>query len=166
MQQLVLQNILRFILVVLVQIFVLDNIQFLGYVSPMLYILFILSLPIHTPRGGVLLLAFFIGLIIDMFNNTMGMHAFATVFAAFLRRPVFNLFVSAEEMTNVTPSFRTFGVTGYVKYVVILVLIHHTVLFLVESFSFVNILLLTPKILISSLVTILLILGVMSFFRK
>ena len=70
--QLVFQNILRFILVVLVQVFVLDNIQFLGYVSPMLYILFILSLPVRFPRGGVLLLAFFIGLIIDMFNNTMG----------------------------------------------------------------------------------------------
>ncbi len=163
--QLVFQNILRFILVVLVQVFVLDNIQFLGYVSPMLYILFILSLPVRFPRGGVLLLAFFIGLIIDMFNNTMGIHAFATVFAAFFRRPAINLSVSTEEMGNPTPSFRSFGVNAYIKYVIIVVLLHHTVLFLVESFSFMNLTLLIPKIIISSLVTILLILGVKSFFR-
>ncbi len=162
---LVLQNIIRFILLVLVQVFVLDNIQFLGYISPMLYILFIFSLPIRFPRGGVLLLAFFLGLIIDMFNNTMGMHAFATVFVAFLRRPAINLSVSTDEMSNVTPSFKSFGVTGFIKYVSILVLVHHSVLFLVESFSFMNLTILLPKILISSLVTILLILGVKSFSR-
>lgn len=164
--QLVLQNIVRFILLVLVQVFVLDNIQFLGYISPMIYVLFILSLPIRFPKGLLLILAFLLGLTIDVFNNTMGVHAFATVFAAFVRPAVINMSVSSEEMANPTPSFRTFGVGNYVKYVVLIVLMHHMVLFLVESFSFLHLSLLIPKIILSSAVTILIILGIQSLKSK
>ncbi len=164
--QLVLENIFRFILLVLVQVFVLDNIQFLGYVSPMIYVLFLLSLPVRLPGWAQLLLAFGIGLTIDMFSNTMGMHAFASVLTAFARNSVINLFVSSEEISRPTPSFRSFGVSAYIKYIVVLVLLHHSALFLIESFSFINISLLIPKILISSLVTILLILGTKSLFKS
>ena len=164
--QLVFQNIIRFILLVLIQVFVLDNIQFLGYISPMIYVLFILSLQIRFPRGTLLILAFLLGLIIDIFNNTMGIHAFATVFIAFIRSTVIKMSVSTEEMSNPTPSFRVFGVANYVKYVVIMVLIHHSVLFLIESFSFLQLSLLIPKILLSSVVTILIILGTQSLKSK
>lgn len=164
--QLTLQNILRFIVLVIVQIFLLDNIQVWGYLSPMIYILFIFSLPVRFPRGALLLLAFVLGLIIDIFNNTPGIHAFATVLMAFLRTPIIRMTTSLEDTSNPTPSFRTFGVTGYLEYVIILVLIHHTVLFLIESFSLVNISILIPKIIVSSAVTILLILGVESLHSK
>ena len=66
--QLVLVNIIRFVLLILIQVFLLDNIQFLGYVTPMIYILFILSLPVRFHRGALLILAFGMGLIIDMFT--------------------------------------------------------------------------------------------------
>ena len=164
--QLVIQNILRFVMLVLVQVFVLDNIQFLGYVSPMIYVLFILSLPVRFPKGVLLILAFILGLTVDIFNNTMGIHAFATVFAAFVRPVVINMSVSTEEMANPSPSFRTFGVANYVKYVILIVLFHHIVLFLVESFSFMHLTLLIPKILLSSAVTILIILGIQSLKSK
>ena len=164
--QLVLQNIFRFVMLVLVQVLVLDNIQFLGYISPMIYILFILSLPVRFPRGVVLILAFLLGLTIDIFNNTMGIHAFATVFAAFIRPTIINMSVSMEEMANPTPSFRTFGVANYVKYVVLIVLFHSIVLFFVESFSFLLLSLLIPKIILSSAVTILVILGIQSLKSK
>ena len=95
--QLVLQNIVRFVLLILVQVFVLDNIQFLGYATPMIYVLFILSLPVRFHRGALLILAFVMGLIIDMFSNTMGLHAFASVFVAFLRTPVIRMFVPLDE---------------------------------------------------------------------
>lgn len=160
--QLVLQNIVRFVLLILVQVFVLDNIQFLGYATPMIYVLFILSLPVRFHRGALLILAFVMGLIIDMFSNTMGLHAFASVFVAFLRTPVIRMFVPLDEGSDPSPSFRSFGVSPYIKYVVTLVLAHHTVLFLIESFSFINFSLLIPRILVSSIVTILLIFGIQS----
>ncbi|MFV0391716.1 MAG: rod shape-determining protein MreD [Paludibacteraceae bacterium] len=161
-----LQNIFRFIILVLIQVYVLDNIQFLGYISPMIYVLFLLSLPVRLHSAIVMLIAFGLGLTIDMFNNTMGMHAFASVLIAFIRPAAIRVFTDFDQIYNPTPSFRTFGVRSYTKYVVILVLVHHTVLFFIESFSFLNFSQLIPKILLSSLVTILLILGIQSLERK
>jgi rod shape-determining protein MreD len=155
----VIQNIIRFVLLVLFQVLVLNNIEFLGYVNPFLYILFILSLPVHTPRWFTLLLAFVLGLTIDAFSNTMGMHAFATVLAAFFRGGIINLFITIEEGNNPTPSFHSFGLSAYLKYLFVIVLIHHATLFLLEAFSLLNFWILSTKIILSSLVTIILVVG-------
>jgi len=162
----VLQNILRFVLLVLLQVLVLNNIQFLGYINPYIYILFILVLPVQMPRWFLLILAFFLGLTIDVFSNTPGTHAFATVFVAFFRDGIIKLFTNIEEGNNPTPSFHTFGVSSFVKYVIVMVLVHHTILFILEAFSFVNFWIVLAKILLSSLVTILLILGIQSIKTK
>jgi rod shape-determining protein MreD len=162
----VLQNIFRFIILVLFQVLVLNNIQFLGYINPYIYILFIIALPVRTPRWFSLVLAFAIGLTIDIFSNTMGLHAFACVLIAFLRNGIINLFTSIEEGNNPTPSFHSFGVGAYIKYVVIIVLIHHTALFYLEAFSFAHFWIISLKIILSSLLTILLIMGVQSLKSK
>jgi rod shape-determining protein MreD len=162
----VLQNIIRFILLVLFQVLVLDNIQFLGYINPYLYILFILALPVQTPRWFSLLLAFGLGISIGICSNTPGQHAFATVLVAFARDGIIKLFTSIEEGNNPTPSFYTFGVSAYIKYVVILVFLHNVALFFLESFSFVSGWIILTKVVLSSLVTILMILGVQSFSKK
>ena len=162
----VLQNIIRFILLVLLQVLVLNNIQFLGYINPYLYILIILALPVQMPRWLSLILAFGLGLIIDAFANTIGMHAFATVLVAFLRSGIIKLFTSIEEGNNHTPSFYSFGVSAYVKYVVVLVLIHHSTLLMLEAFSFVNFGITLTKIILSTAVTVLMILGIQSLSKK
>ena len=162
----VLQNIIRFILLVLFQVLVLSNIQFLGYINPYLYILIILALPVQMPRWLTLILAFGLGLIIDTFTNTMGLHAFATVLVAFLRNGIIKLFTSIEEGNNPTPSFYSFGVSAYVKYVVVLVLIHHSTLLMLEAFSFVNFGITLIKIILSTAVTVLMILGIQSLSKK
>jgi rod shape-determining protein MreD len=162
----VLQNIFRFLILVLFQVLVLNNIQFLGYINPYLYILFILALPVQIPRWFELLLAFALGLTIDIFSNTPGTHAFATVLVAFFRSGIIKLFTSIEEGNNPNPSFYTFGVSAYIKYVVILVFIHHTTLFMLEAFSFAHFGIMMAKILLSSFVTIVLILGIQSVNKK
>lgn len=162
----VLQNIFRFILLVLTQVLVLNNIQFLGFINPYIYILFILSLPVLTPRWFSLILAFALGLTIDMFLNTMGMHTFAAVLIAFLRNGVIKLFTSLEEGNNPTPSFHSFGVGAYIKYVVLLVFIQHFTLFYLEAFTFTHFWFTLLKIILSSVVTILLILGIQSIKTK
>jgi len=162
----VLQNIFRFILLVLFQVLVLNNIQFLGYINPYLYILFVLSLPFQIPRWFLLILAFTLGISIDIFSNTLGMHAFATVFVAYFRDGIIKLFTNIEEGNNPTPSFYTFGVSAYVKYVIVMVLIHHSTLFILEAFSFTHFWILVTKIILSSLITILLIFGIQSIKTK
>jgi rod shape-determining protein MreD len=161
-----LQNIFRFLLLVLFQVLVLNNIQFLGYINPYIYILFILSLPYRMPRWITLVLGFATGLIIDMFANTGGIHAFATVMVAFLRTGTTNLFIAIDEGNNPTPSFHTFGVNAYLKYMILLVFIHHATLFLLEAFTFASFGLLLGKIVLSSVVTILIILGIQSLNKR
>lgn len=166
MFQLYLKNIVRFVIFILVQVWVLNNIQFLGFINPYIYILFILSLPVKTNRWIVLLLSFVLGICIDMFSDTLGLHAFATVLVGFLRTPVTNLIVSNEDNVNLEPSFKTFGVSSYVKYVVILILIHHFTLFYLEAFTLAHFWITLCRALLSSITTILLILGIQLLKRN
>ncbi len=163
---LVFQLIIRFIALVAVQVFVLDNIHFLGYINPMIYVLFVLSLPIRFPKWLSLLLAFALGLIIDVFSNTLGMHTFATVLLAFARYPVINLFTAFDESSNPAPTFRTFGVWTYVKYIAVCVFLHHFTLFTIEAFSFIGFWHLVLKMLLSVVVTSSLIFIIQSFKTK
>ncbi len=158
--KLVVENIIRFVLLVLIQVFILDNIQFIGYINPMVYILFVLALPIHLSRNWTLLLAFLMGFIIDMFSNTMGIHIFASVLVAFLRIPILRGFVDIQDLISVTPNPKTIGFLPNLKYFTILILIHQTTLFLLEAFSFYSAYMLIGKIVFSSLITLLIVLGI------
>lgn len=153
-------------MLVLIQVLVLNNIQFLGFINPYIYILFIISLPIKNPRWFSLILAFALGIVMDMFTNTLGLHAFACVLVAFLRNPLINLFASNEDNINFTPSFNTFGTADYVKYVFIIVLIHHFTLYYMEVFSFANFWMTAYRAALSSLITISIVLSVQLLGRK
>jgi rod shape-determining protein MreD len=108
-------------------------------------------------------LGFVLGLVIDMFSNTMGLHAFATVLVAFLYAPVIRLFVSSEENISLQPSVNSFGIGGYLKFAVILIVIHHMVLFFLEAFTFTNFWLTLFRALLSSACTFLVVIGVQFF---
>ncbi|MDR2839892.1 MAG: rod shape-determining protein MreD [Paludibacter sp.] len=166
MLQKILQNILLFVALVLIQVLVLNNIQFLGFVNPYIYILFLLSQPVKQPRMLTLTLAFMLGITIDIFSSTLGIHAFATVFVAFIRSGVIKLFFSIDEGFNPSPSFFSLGVGVYIRYVSVIVVIHHILLFTLEAFSFANFGFVLLKALLSAIITILLILGTQSFNKK
>jgi len=166
MHQFLLQNSVRLIVLILVQVLVLNNIQFLGFINPYIYVLFIISLPVKTPRWFSLILAFALGITVDMFTNTLGLHTFACVLVAFLRNPLINIFAHNEDNINFTPSFNTFGTADYVKYVFIIVLIHHFTLYYMEVFNFANFWMIAYRAVLSSLITISIILGVQLLKRQ
>lgn len=125
-----------FVSLVLIQVLILNFIQFSGYINPYIYILFILLLPVSTPRYVLLLLGFFIGLVIDIFSNTPGMHAAATTFIAFARPYIIDL-ISAREMDkNDFPGVSQYGLVWFLYYSAILVFLHHIFFFYVEVFTF------------------------------
>lgn len=161
--KLIVQNIFKFILLVLVQVLVLNNIKFLGFINPYLYVLFIITLPISVPRGFLLLIAFLLGLSIDIFSNTVGVHAFATVFVAFMRDPLFSLFAPRDNHEYSAPSMFSFGANQFTKYAILMVFIHHTILFVLEAFSFENLGMLFLRILLNSIFTLVLLLGIERF---
>ena len=159
MLQTVIQNIIRFVVLVLVQVLVLNHVQFLGFVNPYIYVLFILSLPVRTPRWLVLLLSFGLGIAVDAFADTLGLHAFACVLAGFLRDPLIKLLGVADENNDFTPSFSTFGPGNYVKYAAVLVVVHHLVLYFLEAFTLAHFVYTLWHACLASAVTLVIVLG-------
>lgn len=146
-----------FVGLVLLQVLLFNNIQIAGVINPFVYIYFIIALPIHSNRISLICTGFALGLVIDMFSNTWGIHAMATTLIAFLRPYIFRVVSTQEEMDRVMPRFRTMG-ANYLKYIVLIVLIHHLLLFALEAFSFQYFWIVLSKTLVSSLITIVLIL--------
>lgn len=152
-------NIIRFVVLVLLQVLVFDNIEFSGHINPYIYILFIILLPFETPNWLLLVLAFFLGFTVDLFSLTPGMHASATVFAAFLRPFVLKNFSPRDGYEPGTlPTVSYYGLLWFAKYAAILVLAHHFFLFTMEIFRLGDIIFIMSKTFASGLISILFIL--------
>lgn len=152
-----LRGLAYFVVFVLVQVLVLNNIHFLRIATPFLYLYFILKLPVGTSPSKVVFFSFLIGLVIDMFSNTPGIHASACTFAGFCREPLIRVFMGKELPDGVFPSYKTFGFGGFLRYVLSFVLIQHTTLFLIESLTLFDPLFLVIRIVASVLMTVLLV---------
>ena len=152
--------VIMFFVLVLVQVLILNNIQFSGLVNPYIYILFILLLPFTIPGYLLLGICFVLGISIDIFGNTPGIHAGATVLLGFLRPWIAQLVSSREliEKGN-TPSMTQLGFASFIKYTVISVLIHHLFLFFAEAFSFGDFFETLLRWILSSIFSIIIILG-------
>ncbi|WP_372754256.1 rod shape-determining protein MreD [Labilibaculum sp.] len=150
-----LKNLLRFIILVFIQVVILNNIQINGFINPYLYVLFILLLPFETPSWLLLVFSFILGLSIDIFSNTLGMHASACVFMAYLRPYVLNYLSLRDGYEQGTsPCISNYGFAWFFKYSMILVLAHHSFLFFIEVFSFSNLSETMIRIFLSSLFTL------------
>ncbi|MBP5134405.1 MAG: rod shape-determining protein MreD [Paludibacteraceae bacterium] len=158
---------IKFVLLVLIQVFVLNNIQFSGYVNPYLYVLFIVTLPFAVPRIWTMCIAFVLGLSIDIFSNTPGMHAFACVMVAFLRHYIILLFSNSEIYKSQTElSVISMGKSNFFMYAATVVFLHHATLFVIDTFSLHSPLFLLLRILYSFIFTMLLIFGIEFFKQK
>jgi len=158
---------LYFILLILLQGLILNNVALFGYVNPYLYILFILFLPISTPKWLVLILGFFLGLSIDVFSSTLGLHTSATVFLAFCRPYVLKLIKPRDDYEfGALPNIYHLGLIWYLTYISILVFLHHFFLFFIEAFKFSQFFDTLFRTILSSIFTIITILIVQLFSYK
>ena len=86
MSRTIIINLLRFIVLVFIQVFLLKNITLYNLSTPYLYILFILLLPFETPNIVIVYTwHLLLGITIDAFYDTPGLHAAACVLLAFVR---------------------------------------------------------------------------------
>lgn len=149
-------NTVRFIVLVFFQVTVFNNMQFFGYITPYPYILFILLYPINTNRHLFLIFSFLLGLILDVFNNSGGVHTTACITLAFFREQLLKMsfgYSYEYHMMRITDKFSSELVT----YVITSVIIHHSILISLEVFNFDFILEILLRIITSALFTILLI---------
>ncbi len=149
---------LQFLVLVLLQVFILNNVQLGGFVNPYIYILFIILLPVNTPKWLLLVLGFVLGISIDIFSHTPGMNSSATIFMAFIRPYVLEIVAPREGYDkDSSPRLKTYGFTWFLRYAFILVLAHHFVLFYIEVFRFSDFFLTFSRVILSTIFSTLLI---------
>lgn len=149
-----------FVALLFLQVLIFNHVHIFGYATPLPYIYFLLILPSSTPRWLYILLGFFMGLVIDMFTNTLGMAA-ASMSLLGLLTPIFiKLYLSADQdEDNIEPSKRSMEWGPFIRYVLTAVVLYCIVFFTVEAFTFFDFPSLLLNILGSSLLTTLIILA-------
>lgn len=160
---------LRFILLILVQVFVLDRIHLHYMVTPYIYFIFILWMPFEGNRSLQMLMAFALGFALDSFRHHPGFHAAACVLIAYLRPFLINLLISQKGAENnyEEPSIKTMG--GFIPYMVyagMLTLVHHSWLFFLEAVNFGNFWYFIVKTTFSTAISLLLIIIVELLFSR
>lgn len=142
MQGLVVQNIQRFIIILLLQVLVLKQVDIswenFNYIFIMIYPMFILLLPLKVARSVQILLAFLLGMSVDLFYDTPGLHTSALLFTAFIKKYILKFLEPVEGYsTDSTPTIRKYGFNWFLIYSSILMFVHLLFFFSVEAFSFV-----------------------------
>jgi rod shape-determining protein MreD len=134
MNSTLLVNISRFILLLAVQIVIFNNMNFLGYIIPLPYILFIILYPVNGNRSALLLASFLLGLSMDLFSNSGGIHATACLILAYVRPAIFKFSfgVSYEYQTIKLNDILT---PERFSFILMSVVIHHITLFILEAFQ-------------------------------
>ncbi len=168
MIRLILKNILLFFLIIFLQVFAFDKIQLGGFINPYFYVIFILLLPFETSGWVLLFSSFFLGLSIDLFSQTLGMHASACTLMAFLRPTVLKAFSPKDGYElGTSPRILFYGLNWFVKYAMVLILVHHFVLFYIEMFRFSDFFYTLFRVILSSLFTgLLIVLSQFFIFRR
>lgn len=154
-----------FVVLCLLQVFFLNEIHLFGFATPFLYVYFLLSFGYDTPRWGILLWSFAMGLVLDTFTNTPGVAAASMTLMGLLQPYVLSLFVSHDAPDNFSPSLRSLGTTRYFYYSLFFVFSYCLVFFTLESFSFFNLLYWAECVGGSTVLTLLLILFIENIRR-
>lgn len=137
---------------------VFDNLVLFNCAMPFVFIYIIIALPITLGTNKSVAAGFVIGLVADAFADTYGLNALCCTILAFMRKPVFHLYVQRDEdLAGQCPTMRTMGVDTYMKYAATMVLAYCILVFVTEAFGFFNPLRLLLRIAASTAYTLVII---------
>ncbi len=151
------KQVIRYVIVMLLQVLLFDQLQLWGICHPYVYILCLLMFPITLPHSADMVIGAVAGLVMDVFCNSLGIHMAACVLVMFLRPYILGAIVNDKDRLNEQISLHAIGLAGMLKYVSILVVIHHLTIFLLAAWSWSHIGFVLIETVVSSAVTILLI---------
>ena len=171
-----LKNFLRFCFIVILQVLILNKVTLRWWLEPSgfpifipyVYPLFILLLPFETPVWLLLMLGLALGITVDTFMNTAGIHAAATIFIAYLRTNVLNALLpkNLSEYPNQSPSIKNMGWMPFLVYSAFLIVLHHIIFFTLELWNFSNIGYLLLKIVASAATSMIFIIVYLLLFTR
>ncbi len=142
---------LAFILLVPAQAVIFNHLGLFNVALPIVFIYIIIMLPVTLGTNWSMTIGFLAGLAVDMFCDTSGVNTLACTILAFVRKPVFHLYMSTDDdLAGRSPSARSMGHAAFLKYLITMVLIYCSMVFTVEAFQFFNFRLLILRIVASS----------------
>ena len=155
------------ILLILAQVLVFNRICLFGVAVPFVFLYILIKLPITLSREWMFTIGFAVGMIIDIFSDTRGINALsATILMAF-RRPILRLYVSRDdELSDPYPGIESLGMFAFLKYSLTFTFVYCTLAFLIESFSVLDPLRLVLKIVSSTVLSTMLIIGIDSLTMR
>lgn len=162
----ILINIFRWFVLLFVQIFLLRNLNYYNLSTPFIYILFILVLPFKIPNLLLFIIAFFTGLTMDAFYDTLGVHTSACVALAFVRILFISVSVNRDAFDEPEPSLGNMGFKWFSLYAILCIVFHHLVVFFLEAFKFNEVLYTLNRTLLSGVCTLLIILLIEFIFHN
>lgn len=124
------------LLLLIVQVLVIDKVHPWGYGAPLLCPLFVITLPLGTSRTEALLWGFCIGFVADIFAGTSGISSAAMTFIAFIQPPILEFMAPRDSEEKLHPSFSDMGRWNYLRFIALLLLLHHIIYFALEGFSY------------------------------
>ena len=129
-----------FVGLILVQILIFNHISLFNVAFPIIFIYFIIRLPISLNKSYLFTLSFFLGFIVDVFSDTLGVNSLACTLLAAVKRPVFYAYVDKDDKTKtITPTMSNLGILPYSKYLISMVAIYCLLAFTIEYFSFADV---------------------------
>lgn len=128
-------NTFRFIGLVFLQILIFNNINLLGYLNPYPYLAFVFLFPYKKERSALLILSFLLGLSLDFFTDSGGVHAFSTLFIAYFRLYFVQLILRKSEFEYFSFQLKTVSIDKVLLYFFVLIFIHHFLMFSLEFFD-------------------------------
>lgn len=128
-------NIFRFIVLIALQVLVFNNIKLFGYLDPFPYVLFIILYPVNSNKSLFILTSFLLGLTLDMFSDTGGIHAISCLILAFIRPSIFKFsFGLSYEYQTIKIAEKISS--ERISFIVIAVFIHHFIIYMIELLRF------------------------------
>ena len=156
------KNILRFVVLLILQVLLFNHLNGWGLCHPYIYIMALICMPL-LPRWADMLIAFALGFVMDMFCSSLGIHTAACVLIAYLRPLLLAKMVQDPERVMQDVSVDTVGLSQFVRLTVALCLLHHGVVFLMDACTLSHFWILLLRWIISCAVTLFVILGYTTF---
>jgi len=164
------KHIVRFIGLLLFQVLILNQLEFGAispYITPLVYILFVLMEPVNVRPWVLMMSAFIMGLCVDVFSNSLGMHASAAVVIAYLRPYLLQFITSRDGFEEGKElNLHNMGLTRYIYYAGALLFINHFWFFIIEVLRFSGLHIHFLKAITSSIVALLIVILLQYLFIK
>lgn len=149
----------RYLLIMVLQVLLFDQLQLWGACHPYIYVLCLLMMPITLPHSADMLIGAFAGFIMDIFCNSLGVHMAACILLMYIRPYRIGVIVNDKDRLNEQISLHAIGMEALLKYTVIMVLIHHLTVFSLAAWSWSHMGFVLLETIVSSTITILLVIG-------